>query len=273
MNDKISKRTSDKKKMNTYIKFILIVLASGIVGGIFGATSAVGEDAGVNAAIAVDIKNFFYFVRSNALVLELVCGVISIAFCEFYIADMRKVGRLIEVATDDMIDDLQYHMEVDGSWGVTASTAGTILMILIIAPGYSLDYIKSQTAAETWIYLVELIIFIVMVAYLNIWQIRYVKLIQKVYPDKKGDPTSMKFQEQWLASCDEAEKECVYQASYKTYALLGKCLPAFTLAAMILHMVWNTGILAIVIPAILWLLTSVNYCHYCVVKKGENLNK
>ena len=31
MNDKISKRTSDKKKMNTYIKFILIVLASGIV--------------------------------------------------------------------------------------------------------------------------------------------------------------------------------------------------------------------------------------------------
>ena len=37
------------------------MLASGIVGGIFGATSAVGEDAGVNAAIAVDIKNFFLF--------------------------------------------------------------------------------------------------------------------------------------------------------------------------------------------------------------------
>ena len=45
----------------------------------------------------------------------------------------------------------------------------------------------------------------------------YIKLVQRIYPDKKGDPTSINFQEQWLASCDEAEKEEIYEASYKTY--------------------------------------------------------
>ena len=46
-----------------------------------------------------------------------------------------------------------------------------------------------------------------MAGYFGMWQIRYIKLVQRIYPDKKGDPTSINFQEQWLASCDEAEKE------------------------------------------------------------------
>ena len=107
----------------------------------------------------------------------------------------------------------------------------------------------------------------------SMWQIRYIKLIQRIYPEKKGDPTSMKFQEQWLASCDEAEKEEIYEASYKTYLLTGKVLPVCTLVAMLFHMVWNTGVLAIIIPAFLWILSASNYCRCCVTKKSEKLAK
>ena len=102
---------------------------------------------------------------------------------------------------------------------------------------------------------------------------RYVKLIQKLYPEKKGDPTSIKFQEQWLASCDEAERDCIYQASYKTYVLLGKVIPVCTFIAMILHMIWNTGILAIVFCAVIWLLLVLNYSRCCVVKKREQFQR
>lgn len=72
--------------------------------------------------------------------------------------------------------------------------------------------------------------------YLNVWQIRYVRVIQKIYPDKKGDPTSLKFPKQWLESCDEAEKECIYQASYKGYLTVMKWAPILTFVALILHM-------------------------------------
>ena len=56
--------------------------------------------------------------------------------------------------------------------------------------------------------------FVGMVGYFGMWQIRYIKLVQRIYPDKKGDPTSINFQEQWLTpSCDEAERrEEIYEA-------------------------------------------------------------
>ena len=116
-------------------------------------------------------------------------------------------------------------------------------------------------------------IFIAIYVYLYFWQIRYVKLLQKTHSEKKGDPSSPKFQEQWLASCDEAEKEEIYEASYKTYLLTGKVLPFCTLVAMLLHMVWNTGVLAIIIPAFLWILSAFNFCRCCVTKKSEKLAK
>ena len=76
-----------------------------------------------------------------------------------------------------------------------------------------------------------------------------------------------------LLRCDEAEKEEIYEASYKTYLLTGKVLPFCTLVAMLLHMVWNTGVLAIIIPAFLWILSAFNFCRCCVTKKSEKLAK
>ena len=109
-----------------------------------------------------------------------------------------------------------------------ASTVGTVLMMLIISPGYSKKYIESQSDGETGRFLAGLVVFMGMVVYFGMWQVRYVKMVQRIYPEKKGDPASMKFQEQWLASCDEAEKEEIYEASYKTYLLTGKVLPINT---------------------------------------------
>ena len=128
-----------------------------------------------------------------------------------------------------------------------------------------------QFVGDTGMFLSGLVVFMGMVVYFGLWQVRYVKLVQRIYPEKKGDPASMKFQEQWLASCDEAEKEEIYEASYKTYLLTGKVLPVCTLIAMLLHMVWNTGVLAIIIPAFLWILSAFNYCHCSVTKKSEKL--
>lgn len=260
-----------KKKMNTYLKYTLILLVSGCLGGVFGFATAMGDRAGMREIISAGMTAALLFVRSNFILLECICGVICIAICEACFYKMKKLAHEMSEAEDELVDSLEYKLEKFAGTGVVTSTAGTILMILFIAPGYSIDYIRSQSTEQSWIYLAGMVLFMGMVAYLNFWQIRYVKLLQRIYPEKKGDPASVKFQEQWLNSCDEAEKECIYQASYKTYTLLGKVLPICTLGAMLLHMVWNTGILAIVISAFLWLLTTANYCRCCVVKKGEKL--
>ena len=43
--------------------------------------------------------------------------------------------------------------------------------------------------------------------------------------------------------------------------------------ALILHMFFDTGILAIVMPSVIWLVTSVTYCRACLQNKGEKLSK
>ena len=78
-----------------------------------------------------------------------------------------------------------------------------------------MKYIEAENHAYS--FLVACVIFITIYVYLYFWQIRYVKLLQKTHPEKKGDPPSPKFQEQWLDSCDEAEKEVIYRSAYKAY--------------------------------------------------------
>lgn len=43
--------------------------------------------------------------------------------------------------------------------------------------------------------------------------------------------------------------------------------------ALVLHMFFDTGILAIVMPSVIWLVTSVTYCRVCLQNKGEKLSK
>ncbi|MFR7667159.1 MAG: DUF3169 family protein [Mediterraneibacter faecis] len=69
--------------------------------------------------------------------------------------------------------------------------------------------------------------------YCGMAQARYVKLLQKVHPVEKGDIASKDFHKQWLESCDEAEKEAVYQSSYSTYIFSGKLIGILLVVTMI----------------------------------------
>ena len=105
------------------------------------------------------------------------------------------------------------------------------------------------------------------------WQVRYIKTEQKIHPEKKGDPSSIKFQEQWLKSCDEAEKEIIYQSAYKVYASLGKCIPVLLLITMLGNLFFNTGMLAILVVAFLWLFVTLTYIRSCVKMQRTKIEK
>lgn len=68
-------------------------------------------------------------------------------------------------------------------------------------------------------------IFLICYAYDGFWQVRYVKVIQESHPEKQGDPSSRKFRQQWLDSCDEAEKEVIYRSAYTSYSQTSKMIP------------------------------------------------
>lgn len=106
--------------------------------------------------------------------------------------------------------------------------------------------------------------------YCGMAQARYVKLLQKVHPEKKGDIASKDFHKQWLESCDEAEKEAVYQSSYSTYIFSGKLIGILLVVTMIAHLFFNTGVFAIVVVGVIYLCITIKYCVSCVKLKNKS---
>lgn len=239
----------------------------------WGGVMEMGQVHGVLTGIQEGMQFFLNSVRTWMLPLMAICGVIALVLCEQYMGRLKRAGEAMEQAEDEAYERLDYELEAAGSRGMIVSFAGSIAMILFLATGYSTKYIESLNGSGIMWFLLEILTFIALEVYLNVWQIRYVRVIQKIYPDKKGDPTSLKFPKQWLESCDEAEKECIYQASYKGYQTVMKWAPILTFVALILHMFFDTGILAIVMTSVIWLVTSVTYCRACLQNKGEKLSK
>ncbi len=148
-----------KKKMNSYLKMILLMAAGGVVGGIVGFVTAFsGED--YIAVIGHGMNAFLFAVRDHALMLECICGAICLVICETNYGKMKRMGKQMQDAGDDEYHELQYRIEVSSSWGMIASTVGTVLMMLIISPGYSMKYIESQSTGETWMFLAEIVVFL-----------------------------------------------------------------------------------------------------------------
>lgn len=123
-------------------------------------------------------------------------------------------------------------------------------------------------------FLFTCIVFCICGIYEGFWQMRYVKTIQIAHPYMKGDPSERNFQKKWLESCDEAEREMIYQSSYKAYMTLNKCIPVLLVVTMLSHLFFQTGIMAVLAVAAIWLLVSLTYTGSCVStkrkKRGEN---
>lgn len=84
-------------------------------------------------------------------------------------------------------------------------------------------------------------------------------------------PTSSKFTEQWVESCDEAEKEIIYKSAYKTYIVLNKVIPILLLLTLIANMFLNTGILAVLVVAVIYLVTGMTYIRSSMVSKAKRI--
>lgn len=259
-----------KQKMNTYLKLAVIMVISLCAGGILG---FIAGYAGSPDVVAVGMSGFLYFIRRRILAITCLFFVLSILCGEGFLARIKKISRQMAEAGDEETDILEYRMERMGTAGMVASNVFEILAFLLICTGYTGEYVESMVLSEIGFFAAGLAACLLQVIYLAVWQIRYVKLLQRIYPEKKGDPMSWRFQEQWLASCDEAEKETIYQGSYRTCLLLLKALPFFALAAMLCDLLWHTGIMAVVLTSAIWLLTSVSYCRYNLKKKGEKLRE
>lgn len=231
-----------KEKKSSYFTATWKMLAAVIIGGIAGGVSLViyelmkkGIDAGIRT-INGTIQQYIF----PALII---IAVVTVVVGEYSLYRLKNVYKEMKDADEDRFYELDYEEEKWGAW-----TSGVNLV--------------SQVAC---------IIFILCYFYDIYLSVRYVKAIQAAHPEKKGDPTSSKFTDQWVESCDEAEKEIIYKSAYKTYIVLNKVIPILLLITLIANMFLNTGILAVLVVAVIYLVTGMTYIRSCMVSKAKKL--
>ena len=260
-----------EKKVNSYLRGIKVIALACVIGGVIGGVTGAIRFVLLSRGVAVSGDWVLQQIRSLLVPILGIIFAVTVILEELCFHKLKEICEKQVTAEDEECDQLEYEEERTGAFGTNLNVLSQVVSIFFLTFGYSMKYIEADDHAYS--FLVACVIFVVSYIYIYFWQIRYVKLLQKTHPEKKGDPSSAKFQEQWLESCDEAEKECIYQASYKGYQTVMKWAPILTFVALILHMFFDTGILAIVMTSVIWLVTSVTYCRACLQNKGEKLSK
>lgn len=254
------------KRMNSYIKLAIILLLSAVAGGVIGFLGGMIMDKGgehIGPAFDLVIMQF----QRMILPIMVLLTVISVVYGEMNLRKQKALCKKILETEDEECDRWEYEEEKSSAWGVTVNTLSMVLCVLVLSAGYSARYIDGNHGS----YLIVCLVFLACYAYDGFWQVRYIKVIQSAYPEKQGDPASLKFQQQWLESCDEAEKEIIYQSAYKSYIRVGQWIPALLLVTMLGQLFLNTGVLAIVVVAIIWLVVTVTYVRSCVKLRAAKL--
>ena len=86
-----------KKKMNTYVKLLLLLLAGAVVGGIIGATSAMVSFQPVGSGM----EGIIGFIRSQLLPVMIFLTVALIFGGEYTLSTMERLGKDLEEAEED----------------------------------------------------------------------------------------------------------------------------------------------------------------------------
>lgn len=128
-------------------------------------------------------------------------------------------------------------------------------------------YYAIHVTVSVW-FLMALIVFIVDMVLVLGYQRKAIDFAKIMNPEKQGSVYDMKFQEKWLESCDEMEKQMIWQCGFKAYKVAnGMCVilwTVFTCMALFLKIsLWPVAIVSL-----FWLVLTVSY-----LSEGRKIEK
>lgn len=264
------KNNKNTKSTKSNIKSIVIKLCIAmIVGGILGAVLGFLHFIQLENSPSEFLEHLLTTIQNYIFPVLIITTVLAIALQEFFLAKLKKICAKLPDAEDEEFDQLDYEEERTGAILQSINVLSQVVCIVVLSFGYSFDYLANGSLIP----LGSCIVFLICFFYDAMEQVRYIKLIQKTHPEKQGDVSSTKFQQQWLESCDEAEKEVIYQSAYKAFSRMNKLFGILLILTMFAHLMFHTGIFAIVVVGIIYLVQSLTYYKSCVVLKKVQLQR
>lgn len=261
----MSKTEKPKGKYSVVIKYILILLGSGLFGGVIGAGMMLLRDQ--SGAIGDKVTAFMSVIILPAQwIVFLLFAAISIAL---YLTALGYVKKLAKNREDD---DIAQKADNLISWGITLCSVSLIVGYWLFGLNVSIPQMELTTLAHIPRVLESVVVVLLLMAYYSVYMAFGVKLVKRINPEKRGDPLDTKFQKDWINSCDEGEKMVIYQASYQSHRLVGAVLLIVWVVTVMCSIFFGLGGYTITIVSIIWLAHTIGYQWYAMKLDKKKMN-
>lgn len=240
-NDKIAK--DNRKALKP---FLLIMLLSLIVGALLGA--GIVSVMWINGELLLqDVFYMAYGPISGWLTLAVQAVGLPLSL-HFY-----RGAKKILAGWDGEDEEAYQQADHSLSCGMMVSCVTQVLTFLLMGASVGIMYDEIQMLAAAGGML-----------FMLVWVVRYqqksVDLIRRANPEKEGSVYDVKFMKKWLASCDEAERQQIGEASAFAFQKVnGLICPILWCVMFLISMIFDCGPMPTVAVCLVWLSLTVTY--------------
>lgn len=86
-----------------------------------------------------------------------------------------------------------------------------------------------------------------------------VRATKRIYPEKRGNILDTRFQKEWFDSCDEAERQLIWQCGYQSMQATSRVILLFFILLVIFGLAADIGPLPMLMLGVIWLVQTLSY--------------
>lgn len=233
-----------KARKGVYIKFTLLMIASALTGA-FISIFLFGREDGL-LQLTRRVSDGLILAGPWLLALGLVpCAVVH----GLYRSALKAAARADE--DDDAFETANRRLSLSMAFSAVVMP-WMMLTICLALPSVNVIANNVFVVAVVPLLLVE-------IAWSYGLQAVVVRTMQRLAPEKRGNVFDLRFQKDWYASCDEAERQRIGECGYHTYLTMTKIYPFTLLAALLAIMYGGASVLWAVVLGGLWLTQTLSY--------------
>ncbi len=230
-----------------------------LVGGVFGAMISLGLVAGQETITTSWLPNAYNrFIDAS---LYIMIGVVLVFFIPSVTLFIK--GKKILLSIEKLEDEVVEKMEKEANHYMNQSLA---INNILIALNFMIFGMTFDVDGDFFI--VKIGLFMVIAIICSSLEIIAVRFMQKYDERLKGDPTSLKFQKDFLASLDEAEKLKIYESAYKAFQFTKNGAMVVLIATVLLRMTDFIGAFPVFVASVFFLMILGSYNYYAIKADG-----
>lgn len=246
-----SKLDPKKNKRKPILDFIKLMLVSVVIGLIAGTLFAIFEYKGIEISTEV----FSEWLTQNVLYLQIAAVILMVPPVLYTIVQAHYHLKTSVPNDDETLALYEENLDKKLNSAISFNVTSTILQCVLF--GFAVGGTNPHLNTSA-------LLFVAVILMNTVLDMHALKLL-KLYYGKSFSFFSKNFEKEYLASCDESEKDLIYRSSYDTFVFMKNIFVCLLTVTVLSKLFFHTGNFPIFLIGSAWLTQTLAYIYF--VKK------